>query len=55
MEESTQCKTRKELANEYGVSLQTFIRWIKTIPGLKIPPRHRITPRQISIIKDYLG
>jgi hypothetical protein len=49
-------KTKKELAYQYGVSVQTFVKWIKEIPNLHLSPFQKIfTPKQIEIIFNHLG
>jgi|688.fasta_scaffold1020067_2 hypothetical protein len=44
------------LAQMYGVSYNTFKRWLKRIPNLQLSAGQRVlTPRQVEVIFDYLG
>jgi hypothetical protein len=48
--------TKKELSIKYGVSYNTFMRWIKNIPELNISKNRRLlTPKQIDMIYEMLG
>jgi hypothetical protein len=48
--------TKTELARKYKVHYNTFTKWLKLIPDLKLNPRQRIlTPKQVSMIYDHLG
>lgn len=48
--------TKKELSKKYKVSYNTFIKWLKNIPELKLFPAQRtLTPKQIDIIYKELG
>jgi hypothetical protein len=54
--QSLQYKTKKELAYQYGVSVQTFVKWIKEIPNLKLTPFQKIfTPQHLEIIINHIG
>lgn len=44
--------TRKEMAAVYGVTRQTFSRWIKS---LNLPRIRSFTPAQIYLIHQLLG
>ena len=47
---------RTQLAQDYKVHYNTFIKWLKKIPGLKLSTKQRIfTPKQMQIIYDELG
>ena len=46
-------KTRKELANEYGVDAKTLKTWLKR-EGLDIPPG-LICPKHLALIREKLG
>ena len=46
-------KTRKQMANEYGIHVRTFSRWLKKY---KIElPSGNITPKYQKIIYEALG
>jgi hypothetical protein len=48
--------TKKELSIKYGVSYNTFMKWIKNIPELNISKDRRLlTPKQIDTIYEMLG
>lgn len=48
--------TRTELAQRYGVSMQTFKKWLVLIPNLEIPDNLRtLTPKQVETIVLHLG
>lgn len=48
--------TKKELSLMYGVHYNTFMKWIKDIPDLRLTPHQRIlTPRQVALIFDELN
>ena len=50
------CKTRQQLADEYGVNRTTFWRWVKKrVPKQLIPPPGLLTPQQVELIYDFLG
>jgi transposase len=52
------CKplTKKELSKKYMVSYNTFIKWLKNVPELKLYANQRtLTPKQIEIIYNELG
>lgn len=47
---------RTVMAQMYGVSYNTFKRWIKKIPNLQLSEGQRVlTPKQVEVIFDYLG
>ncbi len=47
--------TKSQLAGEYGISVSTFMNWIKVIPDLRLTPCQKIlTPRQIKKIYEHL-
>lgn len=49
-------KTKKELANEYRVSMATLRKWIRTVPGLDDPlKKHIFTPLEVFKIYIHLG
>lgn len=51
-----QAATKSQLAKQYKVHYNTFIKWIKTIPELKLSPGQRVlTPKQVEIIYFHLG
>ena len=48
--------TRTMLAKYYGVSYNTFQRWLKKIPNLEIAKGQRVlTPKQTAAIFDSFG
>jgi len=48
--------SKTELAHLYHVNYNTFMKWIKNIPELKLTTKQRIfTPKQIEIIFKELG
>ena len=48
--------TRTELADMYGITYPTLVKWIKDIPGLGLDPRKRIlTPKQVGLVIEHLG
>ncbi|WP_428656003.1 hypothetical protein [Runella sp.] len=48
--------TRSELANRYGVSIETMKKWLEKIPGLSLNPTDRVlTPKQVAAIIEHLG
>ena len=48
--------TQKELSKKYLVSYNTFKKWIKSIPELRLSANQRLlTPKQIDIIYTNLG
>jgi abortive infection bacteriophage resistance protein len=48
--------TKKELSIKYGVSYNTFMKWLKNIPELNISKDRRLlTPKQIETIYEMLG
>jgi len=48
--------TKKELSKKYMVSYNTFIKWLKNVPELKLYENQRtLTPKQIEIIYNELG
>jgi len=49
-------RTKKELAQMYGVHYNTFKKWINAIPELKLMEKQRLlTPKQIAIIVNEIG
>lgn len=45
-----------QLARKYGVSYNTFKKWLIAIPEIKIEPTKRLlTPKEIEIIYKNLG
>jgi transposase len=48
--------TKTQLAKQYHVSYNTFMKWIKNIPELNLSPKQRIfTPKQLEIVLRELG
>jgi transposase len=48
--------SKTELARLYQVHYDTFIKWIKAIPELKLNSKQRIlTPKQVETIFKHLG
>lgn len=48
--------TRNQLAKRYGVSPETFKKWLVKIPDLLLDTRDRVlTPKQVGIIIEHLG
>jgi len=47
--------TKKKLAIMYGVSYNTFIKWLSAIPELNLPKYVSLTPKQIKSIFEHLG
>lgn len=47
---------RSTLAAKYGVSYNTFRKWLLDIPNLELSPKSRLlTPRQLQLIYEELG
>ena len=46
-------KTRKELADEYGIDVKTFKAWLVR-EGLDIPPG-LICPKHLALIREKFG
>jgi len=45
-----------QLARKYGVSYNTFKKWLMAIPEIKIDSTKRLlTPKDVEIIYKYLG
>jgi len=48
--------TRSELARRYGVSPETFKKWLAKVPNLELDIKERVlTPKQVGIIIEHLG
>lgn len=48
--------TKKELSKKYGVSYNTFMKWLKNIPELNLSKDRRLlTPKEIDTIYEMLG
>ncbi len=48
--------SKSQLAKKYGVSYNTFKKWLKAIPEINIVPSKRLlTPRDVEIIYKNLG
>lgn len=48
--------TRTQLAKRYGVSTETFKKWLVKIPNLLLDSNDRVfTPKQVGIIIEHLG
>ncbi len=48
--------SKSQLAKEYGVSYNTFKKWLKVIPEITIVASKRwLTPKDVEIIYKYLG
>lgn len=48
--------TRSQLAKRYGVSIETFKKWLNMIPNLDLCPTNRVlTPKQVGSIIEHLG
>jgi transposase len=48
--------SKSELSAMYGVHVNTFSKWIKTIPELIVSPHQRkLTPKQVMLIVNHLG
>lgn len=51
-----QSSTKTQLAQQYKVHYNTFIKWLKLIPDLGLTDKQRIlTPKQVQIIYNHLG
>lgn len=49
-------KSKRELASQYGISVQTFSKWIKEIPNLNLKRCQKIfTPKQVELITLHIG
>ncbi|MBT5420687.1 MAG: hypothetical protein HOK80_07330 [Candidatus Cloacimonetes bacterium] len=49
-------KTMTQIANEYGVHLNTIIRWVEPIrEELKMNGRRLLLPWQTKLIYEFLG
>ena len=54
MRATTASKT--QLAIQYKVSYNTFIKWLRMIPELEINRKTRLlTPKQVQMIYNHLG
>lgn len=49
-----QAKTRKEIADEYGVDVKTIARWCDK-RGIELEKRDRIPPKALLEIYDQFG
>lgn len=47
--------TRKELREMYGVSVPTFRKWLKRIPGFTNFDDNTFTPKEVQQIIDHLN
>lgn len=48
--------TKTQLAAQYKVHYNTFLKWLKMIPELNLDSKQRIlTPKQVQIIYNHLG
>jgi hypothetical protein len=47
--------TKKKLAIMYGVSYNTFMKWLSAIPELNLPKYVSLTPKQVKSIMEFLG
>ena len=48
--------TKGQLAKQYNVHYNTFIKWIKKIPELNLSSQQRVlTPKQVETIYKHLG
>lgn len=48
--------TRSQLAKRYGVSSETFKKWLSKVPDLVIEGKERVfTPKQVATIINHLG
>lgn len=46
----------KILAQEYGVSTATLMKWIRRVPNLQLDkPLRLFTPKQLELIRNHLG
>jgi hypothetical protein len=48
--------SKSELAAQYGVHVNTFTKWLKSIPNLMLTQfQRKLTPKQVEIIINFLG
>jgi hypothetical protein len=48
--------TKTQLAKQYKVHYNTFIKWLQLIPDFKVNPNQRtLTPKQVETIYNHLG
>lgn len=48
--------TKTMLAKYYGVSYNTFLKWMKHVPDLQLSKGQRVlTPRQTQKVIEFLG
>ena len=47
--------TKKNLSKMYGVSYNTFMKWLSGSPELNLPKYASLNPKQIKSIFEYLG
>ena len=48
--------SKTQLARKYGISYNTFKKWLIAIPEIKIEPAKRLlTPKEIDIIYNHYG
>ena len=53
---TAKAKNRKELAAEYGVSVDTFAKWLNKYPDLNLKPYAKLlTPLEVASIYKVLG
>lgn len=48
--------SKSELAEQYGVHVNTMMKWVKMIPELNLKPKQiLLTPKQLEMIYNFLG
>ena len=53
---SQKTASKSELARLYKVHLNTFSKWLKSVPGLDLKRYQRIlTPKQVQLVFEHLG
>lgn len=50
----SQVKTRKEIADQYGVDVKTLIKWCEK-EGVQLEKRSRLLPKVVKEIYERLG
>lgn len=48
--------TKKQLAQQYGISYTTLLKWLESVKGIQLTKHRRIlTPKELEIIYEALG
>lgn len=56
MKIQAKASTKTQLAQQYGVHINTFKKWLSDFPAIKLSPKTRIlTPKQVQLIYEEFG